>query len=249
MQENEFEKQVRKLMDDFQVSPSASVWEQVQARIMQRRRKWPLVLFLLLSILGTGYLIYHQFHEKPSQIVQAKEKTTSPEDLKKKDENQRPQEHNAVKENNLQKNMVIKTENATAKGSPQQSTASKNVHQQNVSTEEAGSPQMKQEYPLLEDHLATNDPAISEHQSVDSNSMGQQKSDSVSTPKTDTVSGRIAAAEIKSQHTTPVQNTKVPPKEIRGKWSMGITGFCRKKQHGSKIIRQQQNTPVGELHQ
>jgi len=32
MQENEFEKQVRKLMDDFQVSPSASVWEQVQAK-------------------------------------------------------------------------------------------------------------------------------------------------------------------------------------------------------------------------
>ena len=107
MQENEFEKQVRKLMDDFQVSPSASVWEQVQARIMQRRRKWPLVLFLLLSMLGTGYLIYHQFHEKPSEIVQAKEKTTSPEDLKK-NENQGPQEHNAVKENNLQKNIGIK---------------------------------------------------------------------------------------------------------------------------------------------
>jgi len=243
MQENEFEKQVRKLMDDFQVSPSASVWEQVQARIMQRRRKWPLVLFLLLSMLGTGYLIYHQFHEKPSEIVQAKEKTTNPEDLQKKDESQGPQEHNAVKENNLQKNMVIKTENGTGKGSPQQSTASKNVHQQIVSTEEAGSPQMKQEYPLLEDHLATNDPATSEQQPVDSNSMGQQKTDSVSTPKTDTVSGRIAAAETKSQHTTPVQNTKVPPKKNTGKWSIGITAFAGKSNTVQKLFGSSKTDP------
>jgi hypothetical protein len=59
MQENEFEKQLRKLMGEFKVSPSASVWERIKRSIEERRRRWPLIALLLGAVLiTTGYMIY-----------------------------------------------------------------------------------------------------------------------------------------------------------------------------------------------
>src|ERR1043166_4441866 len=60
MQENEFEKQVRKLLDDFHLTPSASVWQKVRSRIAERRRKWPLIVLLVATMVGTSYLLYHK---------------------------------------------------------------------------------------------------------------------------------------------------------------------------------------------
>jgi hypothetical protein len=95
MRENEFEKQVRKLMDDFQLSPSASVWEQVRARILQRRRRWPLVALLLLSMLSTGYLMYHQF-EGDSAIIQAKENNAAEKNAAAQNNGGVPKQDNAM---------------------------------------------------------------------------------------------------------------------------------------------------------
>jgi len=87
---------------------------------------------------------------------------------------------------------------------------------------------VKEKDHLLENHFPTSNPATSEQQSVDSNSINQQKTDSVSAPKTDTVSRRIAAADSNSEHTTPIQNAKVPEKNSAGRWSIGITAFAGK---------------------
>lgn len=73
MRENEFEKQVQKLMDELRLSPSASVWDKVRDRIGQRRRRWPLIVLLLVFMLGTAYLIYYQFAGDHAEIVNTKE--------------------------------------------------------------------------------------------------------------------------------------------------------------------------------
>jgi hypothetical protein len=65
MQQNEFEKQLRKLMgEDFRLSPSAFVWEKVKAAIEKRRRPWPLVILLLVAVLGGAYFFSDKLSEK-----------------------------------------------------------------------------------------------------------------------------------------------------------------------------------------
>ena len=60
MPENEFEKQVKELMEELHFSPSAPVWERIKKRISEkkRRRVWPIFfLFISAATLG-GYLFY-----------------------------------------------------------------------------------------------------------------------------------------------------------------------------------------------
>src|SRR5215831_4970610 len=60
MQENEFEKQVKKMMDGFELSPSDSVWEKVDRRINgDKRKKRLFILLLFFSLLIASYFMYH----------------------------------------------------------------------------------------------------------------------------------------------------------------------------------------------
>src|SRR6516164_5198225 len=60
MQENEFEKQVKKMMESFKLSPSNSVWEKVDRRINgDKQKKRPFILLLFMSLLIAGYFMYH----------------------------------------------------------------------------------------------------------------------------------------------------------------------------------------------
>jgi len=63
MQENEFEKKVRTLMDELEISPSAPVWDYVEKRIPKSNRKRRfLAFFLLLAGLSVcGYFFYNKF--------------------------------------------------------------------------------------------------------------------------------------------------------------------------------------------
>jgi adenylate kinase family enzyme len=50
MQENEFEKQLKDMMDEFKLVPSASVWEKVSRRLNEGRRKKRPFIFLLFWV-------------------------------------------------------------------------------------------------------------------------------------------------------------------------------------------------------
>ena len=60
MQENEFEKQLKKMMEEFQLPPSGSVWEKISRSINKdKRRKKPFIFLLIIGLLTAGYFVYH----------------------------------------------------------------------------------------------------------------------------------------------------------------------------------------------
>jgi hypothetical protein len=75
MPENEFEKQVKELMDELHFSPSAPVWEKIKKRIGEKKRRvWP-IFFLLLSLaVVSSYFFYADIKHADKSIT--KNKTT-----------------------------------------------------------------------------------------------------------------------------------------------------------------------------
>src|SRR5436190_493920 len=63
MQENEFEKQVRELMDAFKLSPSEPVWEKIKRQIIKqkRKRRWIVLFFLFAGLIVSGYFMYNEW--------------------------------------------------------------------------------------------------------------------------------------------------------------------------------------------
>ncbi|MBC7948182.1 MAG: hypothetical protein H7Y42_09915 [Chitinophagaceae bacterium] len=60
MPTNEFEKQVQKQMEDFQLNPSATVWEKVEEQIKEKKRRRRLFFIIPTAILlsGLSYLYF-----------------------------------------------------------------------------------------------------------------------------------------------------------------------------------------------
>ena len=52
MAANEFEKNVRKEMDDFKFRPSETVWPKIEERIREKNRKRRILFFVLFSLIG-----------------------------------------------------------------------------------------------------------------------------------------------------------------------------------------------------
>jgi hypothetical protein len=81
MPENEFEKQVKELMEELHFSPSAPVWEKIKKRITEKKRRvWP-IFFLFISIaILSGYFFYadtkHQSQNADKNIEAIKTQTT-----------------------------------------------------------------------------------------------------------------------------------------------------------------------------
>jgi len=62
MAANEFEKNVRKEMEDFKFRPSETVWPKIEERIREKNRKRRILFFILFSLIGlivAGYGIYN----------------------------------------------------------------------------------------------------------------------------------------------------------------------------------------------
>ena len=80
MQETEFEKRLKQLMETFHVQPSDSVWEKINRRINgDKRKKRPFILFLLLSLLTAGYFMYQAVEkQQQSGVVTSKSKVITP---------------------------------------------------------------------------------------------------------------------------------------------------------------------------
>lgn len=75
MQENEFEKKVREVMNDFKIDPSAPVWDYVEKRIPKsnRRRRFVAFFFLLAGFTVCGYFFYNKFSADKNEFVKANE--------------------------------------------------------------------------------------------------------------------------------------------------------------------------------
>lgn len=74
MQENDFEKQVRQLMGDMNLTPSEPVWTAVERRIQkkERRRRGIFLLFFLTALLTGGYFLYqNSLKSKESSAVKS----------------------------------------------------------------------------------------------------------------------------------------------------------------------------------
>ncbi len=60
MQENEFEKQVRNMMEELHLFPSEAVWDKVSRRLNnKRRRKMPFFFLLAAGLLTAGYFAFY----------------------------------------------------------------------------------------------------------------------------------------------------------------------------------------------
>ena len=62
MAANEFEKNVRKEMDEFKVQPSGEVWSKIEDRIREKKRKRRIIFFVLVSSIALmlgGYEMYN----------------------------------------------------------------------------------------------------------------------------------------------------------------------------------------------
>lgn len=59
MQENEFEKQVKQMMDEFKLQPSDEMWPKIDRRINgDKRKKRPFILLLVSCLLVSGFIMY-----------------------------------------------------------------------------------------------------------------------------------------------------------------------------------------------
>ena len=109
MQENEFEKQLKKMMEGFHISPSNSVWEKVSRKLNEkRRRKMPFFFLLAAGFVTVGlsaYYIYNQKHQNTNAVVADKSINTI--------KNSRPKDLNnsAIEKNNVVKNDVSRSAN------------------------------------------------------------------------------------------------------------------------------------------
>jgi hypothetical protein len=105
MPANEFEKQVQKQLDDFQLNPSASVWKKVEEQIRKKKRRRVIFFFLFsAAIVLLGYYAYYllQSNQKPGvvqQTVESKneqsitnEKNSSPAEIKAQPVTDQPKE-------------------------------------------------------------------------------------------------------------------------------------------------------------
>src|SRR3981081_341457 len=63
MQENEFEKRAQKVMEEWKVRPSVSVWQGVEKRIQEkkRRKRWLLIRPMLAGLALSGYFAKQYF--------------------------------------------------------------------------------------------------------------------------------------------------------------------------------------------
>src|SRR5215831_9855336 len=97
MQENEFEKQVREMMEKFRIAPSDSVWDKVEQRIPKekRRRRWVVFFLLFAGLTVSGYVMYNNYYR-----AGVKENTVAGNQIKEvknnSHRNEKDEESNAV---------------------------------------------------------------------------------------------------------------------------------------------------------
>ncbi|MGZ8558407.1 MAG: outer membrane beta-barrel protein [Chitinophagaceae bacterium] len=70
MQENKFENQVQKTMDEFRIRPSEAVWEKVEEELQKKKkRRVVFYLFVLAGLCLLGYSGYFVYNSSTSKLV------------------------------------------------------------------------------------------------------------------------------------------------------------------------------------
>ncbi len=77
MQANEFEKKVQQTMDGFRLRPSDDVWQNVERRIRERKRKRRIIFFILFLLIGLALAGYGIYDFSDNQMTSQKENITS----------------------------------------------------------------------------------------------------------------------------------------------------------------------------
>jgi hypothetical protein len=77
MQANEFERKVQQTMDEFRLRPSDDVWQNVERRIRERKRKRRIIFFVLCSFIGLALLGYGVYNFSIKQKTFQNENITS----------------------------------------------------------------------------------------------------------------------------------------------------------------------------
>jgi hypothetical protein len=78
MAANEFEKNVQRIMDEFRLHPSQEVWEIVEKRIQEKKRKRRILFFIIFSFMGlalAGYGIYNSSEKQRRALSFSKQGT------------------------------------------------------------------------------------------------------------------------------------------------------------------------------
>jgi hypothetical protein len=78
MPENEFEKQVKELMEQFHISPSAPVWEKIRKRITEKKRRiWPVFFLLASVVIVSGYFFYTDIKHSNQNLKTVQQSTNN----------------------------------------------------------------------------------------------------------------------------------------------------------------------------
>ncbi len=145
MQENNFEKQVQQKMEELSFTPSAPVWQKVEAQIKQKKERRRVVAWLLPLLLLTGSVVWWQYGVLNKEKTESTAATLSPN-------------NNSFKSpytNNPTAGTSTREENVTnSSGEPQTTTsATANIPGQNaVLNNESTQKPLQKDYVLLNKH-------------------------------------------------------------------------------------------------
>ena len=126
MEENKFEKEVQKKMDELQIQPSDAVWQRIELRIGKKKnRRWGLVILFLCAgiLLPAGYWLWNMGEQKVLENSHSEksmlEKNRDPSPAAKDNKIVQPQIHPNSESANKKNNDVA---NDKKKGKGKQNT-------------------------------------------------------------------------------------------------------------------------------
>ena len=231
MQENEFEKKVREMMEEFKIAPSDSVWDKVEQHIpkLERRRRWMIFMFLFAGLVVSGYFIYdHYQHADATQNITLdnqnnKTKIDSTYNKKKEEQivpmiaQQKKKSKNIKKEKNansfsktFKKETIVFTE--------------KNEQQHNEVTEQqAQAPVVNENIDKTKDETSIISNA--EKNINDRTNRNTTTFNAVNEQQKDTLNKRVLKDSTQTEIITKSDKKSSPTQTVNKKWQFGVTAF------------------------
>lgn len=134
MAANEFEKNVQRVMDDFKLHPSDEVWQKVEERIRENKRRRRIIFFIVFSFVALtlgGYGIYnYSVNQDTRRVKDVKtEMTARRPDRQAQATSNISHERNDKKQDNKTKNAQKQNQNVKAEGALEKTVNEKFVAQ------------------------------------------------------------------------------------------------------------------------
>lgn len=114
MQENEFEKQVKEMMEGFRLTPSDTAWENISRKLKKERpRKLPFIFLLAVGVIiavGIGFYLTKENAQKPAIAANSNNNATGAE-------KNNPTLKDSNNSSSVQKDADVKNNTALSRGS------------------------------------------------------------------------------------------------------------------------------------